>query len=149
MHDERADSAAVGRTVPTEKAAQPASARRVTDCAFDDGLVRPHVARAHPDRARQFMPFAALKGYYDLVRDCERIIEPRHEATEEDVARISARLADIRKGSIVRAVHYAEHEGSYVETSGAVARIDPTFQTMVVAGTSISFSDLADIEIVG
>ena len=30
-----------------------------------------HVARAHPDRARQFMPFAALKGYDELVRERE------------------------------------------------------------------------------
>ena len=112
------------------------------------GEERAHRARPHADRARQFMPFAALKGYYDLVRDCERVVEPRHEATEEDVARISARLADVRKGSIVRAVHYVEREGSYVETTGAVARIDPTFQTVVVAGTAIAFPDLADIEIV-
>lgn len=30
---------------------------------------RAHVARPHPDRARQFLPFAALTGYYDLVRE--------------------------------------------------------------------------------
>lgn len=26
-----------------------------------------HVAHDHPERARQFMPFAALKGYEDLL----------------------------------------------------------------------------------
>ena len=127
-----------------ERAGRPSAAAH----GSDDGLVRPHVARAHPDRARQFMPFAALKGYYDLVRTCERVIEPRHEPTEEDIARISARLADVRKGSIVRAVHYAESEGASIETSGVVARIDPTFQTIVVGATAIAFSDLGDIEIV-
>ena len=110
-----------------------------------DDLVRPHVAKPHPDRARQFMPFAALKGYYDLVRDRERVVEPRREQTEDDVARISARLAALRKGDAVRAVHYVEREGSYIETRGGVSRIDPTFQTIVVGSTAISFSDLADI----
>lgn len=31
----------------------------------------PHIARAHPDRARQFMPFAALKGHQTLIRQKE------------------------------------------------------------------------------
>lgn len=26
-----------------------------------------HVARSHPDRARQFMPFSALKGYHEMA----------------------------------------------------------------------------------
>ena len=32
-----------------------------------DPPVPPDIGRPHPDRARQFMPFAALRGYYDLV----------------------------------------------------------------------------------
>ena len=32
-----------------------------------DPPVPPGIGRPHPDRARQFMPFAALRGYYDLV----------------------------------------------------------------------------------
>jgi len=35
----------------------------------------PHVARAHPDRARQFMPFAALKGYHELAKSKEHDLE--------------------------------------------------------------------------
>lgn len=111
-----------------------------------DGLVRPHVARAHPDRARQFLPFAALKGYYDLVRSCERTTVPRHEPTDEDVARISSRLASLKKGDAVRIVHYVESEGAPVETQGIVSRIDPVLQTLVVGKTAASFADLLDIE---
>lgn len=32
----------------------------------------PHQAQAHPQRARQFMPFAALKGYHELAHSKER-----------------------------------------------------------------------------
>ena len=35
----------------------------------------PHIARAHPDRARQFMPFAALRGYDELIRQRTRRAE--------------------------------------------------------------------------
>lgn len=31
----------------------------------------PHVAQAHPSRAKQFMPFAALKGYHQLLAEKE------------------------------------------------------------------------------
>lgn len=110
------------------------------------GLVRPHVARPHPDRARQFLPFAALKGYYDLVRTCERVVEPRPEHTEEDVARLSERLAGLEKGDLVRVVHYVEREGASVETRGAVTRVDLAFQTLVVGKTAVSFDDLIDLE---
>ena len=35
------------------------------------------------DRAKQFMPFAALKGYSEALRKKERIIVPRRELSEE------------------------------------------------------------------
>ncbi len=31
----------------------------------------PHQALPHPDRARQFMPFAALKGYHEMAASIE------------------------------------------------------------------------------
>ena len=31
--------------------------------------------RPRADRAQQFMPFAALKGYYDLIRERERVVD--------------------------------------------------------------------------
>ena len=39
--------------------------------------------RPRADRAQQFMPFAALKGYYDLIRERERVAEPKRELTDE------------------------------------------------------------------
>lgn len=41
--------------------------------------------RPHADRAQQFIPFAALKGYYDLVAQVTRDNEKKYEAA--DVAR--------------------------------------------------------------
>ena len=56
------------------------------------GEERAHRARPHADRARQFMPFAALKGYYELVR------QQGHQLTDEEALELSARLAALRKG---------------------------------------------------
>lgn len=41
----------------------------------------PHKARAHSDRARQFMPFAALKGYEKLIEAEEADSLTRTEGT--------------------------------------------------------------------
>lgn len=35
------------------------------------------------ERAKQFMPFAALKGYPDALRKKEKIIVPKMELSEE------------------------------------------------------------------
>ena len=61
------------------------------------------LGRKHPDRARQFMPFAALKGYYELVRERERTTQPKRELMPEEIEAISHVLAQLKKGEIGRA----------------------------------------------
>ncbi len=41
----------------------------IAERIVEDG---PRVARPGPERGRQFMPFAALRGYEGMVRDVER-----------------------------------------------------------------------------
>ena len=53
--------------------------------------------RPRADRAQQFMPFAALKGYYDLIRERERTVEPRRELTDEQALELSQRLAGLER----------------------------------------------------
>ena len=53
------------------------------------------------DRARQFMPFSPLKGYYDLIEKCERIKEPKIELTEDMLEIISQKLNKIEKGIMI------------------------------------------------
>ena len=46
----------------------------------------------HADRAMQFAPFAALKGYYECVRMQERITEPKKELSEDEAEALSSTL---------------------------------------------------------
>ena len=48
--------------------------------------------RPRADRAQQFMPFAALKGYYDLIRERERVAEPKRELTDEQKEKVRRSL---------------------------------------------------------
>ena len=101
--------------------------------------------RGSVDRAAQFMPFAALTGYYDLVRACERVSEPRREPGEDEAARISAELARVRRGQLVRVTHYAD--GAYVTQEGMVARVDEAARELTVVRTRIRFDDVWSVEV--
>lgn len=98
----------------------------------------------HVDRAAQFMPFAALTGYYDLVRAQESVVEPRHDLSAEDVERISSELSRVHKGDLVRVKHYTD--GSYVTQEGIVSRLDVASHELQVVRTCIRFEDVWRIE---
>lgn len=103
-----------------------------------------HQARPHPDRARQFMPFAALKGYYELVREQERVAQPQHQLTEEEARELSERLSALRKGELAQVTYY--DTDSYVTTQGVVTRIDTVFRILRVVKTDIPFDSILRIE---
>ena len=97
------------------------------------------------DRARQFMPFAALKGYYDMVRARERVPEPRHELTEEEAVALSERVARLRKGDMARVVYYKDD--GYVSATGIVTQIETTLRELTVVKTRVPFDDIRSIEV--
>lgn len=100
---------------------------------------------APEDRARQFMPFAALRGYYELVDEATRRSEPRREVSEERSALLDERLSQVGKGSMVRVTCY--DEGAYVQVEGMVSSVDATFRSITVVKRKIAFDDVWDIEI--
>lgn len=62
--------------------------------------------RPRADRAQQFMPFAALKGYYDLIRERERVVEPKRELTDEQALELSRKLSQLKRREMACIVHY-------------------------------------------
>lgn len=97
------------------------------------------------DRARQFMPFAALKGYYDLVRQCERVPEPRREVTDEAAASLSAQVMTLCKGDVVKVTCYDGE--AYVVIEGVVTQVDQTYRILTVVKRQIAFDDVWEIKI--
>lgn len=95
-------------------------------------------------RAAQFMPFAALTGYYELARKQERVTEPRHELTEEEALSLSRTITQIKKGDLVRVTYY--DWDAYRTVSGVVARIDFAFRRIQVVKTVIGFDDILSIK---
>ena len=95
------------------------------------------------DRAKQFMPFAALKGYDELVKKQEKTISPRKEMSEYKADRLSSKLNLVKKGMVIKVLYY--HKDGYIKTEGMVSRIDFTARYLIVIKTKIDFDDIHDI----
>ena len=102
--------------------------------------------QAHAERARQFMPFAALTGYYDLIKEQERLIEPKRTLSSDEAERISSVLGSLFEGDYVSVVHYAKD--AYLTTRGMVTKIDFEGRTLRIIKAVIPFEDIGDIEII-
>lgn len=111
----------------------------------DEAAVHHVIGRPHPDRARQFMPFAALRGYYELVHERERVPTPRRELTEEEARELDAALAQVARGSLVRVTYY--DGDAYVTREGLVSQKDEILRDLWLVRTKIPFAALQSLEL--
>lgn len=102
---------------------------------------RPKMSRE--DRAKQFMPFAALKGYSDALRKKEKVVVPRAEVSEEYAEVLDRKLRKVKKKDIITVIYF--HNGEYMKKTGMVSRIDETARVLKIVNTKIGFDDIYDI----
>jgi hypothetical protein len=94
-------------------------------------------------RAKQFLPFATLKGYYDQIRERQRIIEPRRDLSEEENLLLTYKLTQVKKGMMIKIKYY--HEDAYETFEGIVTHIDLVFRSVTLVKTKISLDDIYEI----
>lgn len=102
--------------------------------------------RDNIERARQFMPFAALKGYDELIRERQQLKESRRELYEDKAEMLSRRMSNVRKGMFVRICYYSG--SSYASAEGTVTEFDHVFRVMAISSRTelrLSFDDIYDI----
>lgn len=95
-------------------------------------------------RAKQFLPFASLKGYYDEIRERNRVIQVRRDRTDEENNLLSFQMNQIKKGVMIKVTHY--DKDAYVTTEGIVSHIDIAFHTLSIVKTKISLDDIYRIQ---
>ena len=103
---------------------------------------RPKMSRE--DRAKQFMPFAALKGYPEALRKKEKVVVPKVEVSEEYAEVLDRKLRKVKKNDMITVIYF--HDGEYLKKTGMVSRIDETARILKVVNTKIGFDDIYDIE---
>lgn len=105
-------------------------------------MVRPKMSREN--RAKQFMPFAALKGYEAALREKEKIIVEKIELSEEMKDELDRKIRDIHRNDMVKVVYF--HDEEYLEITGLVSRLDADARILKVVNTKINFVDIYQLE---
>ena len=96
-------------------------------------------------RAKQFMPFAALKGFETLLAAVARPKESRVELSEDQLEELNRTIQSLTDGNFVRVLYYNGH--CYKELVGAIEMINKTAHTMSIEGVEITFKDIKEINL--
>ena len=95
-------------------------------------------------RAKQFLPFASLKGYYDQIRERERIIDVRRDLSDEEIIQLSHKMELLKKGMMAKLTFY--NIDAYETIEGIVAHIDLVLRTLTIVKTNIPLDDIVELE---
>ena len=100
-------------------------------------------------RAKQFMPFAALKGFEEEIALAECRPVDKVEFCEDAAEELDRRLREVKPGDMVSLIYYKKtaRGGTYLRRTGMVSKVDPVDRTLTVVKEPIPFADLYDIEI--
>lgn len=98
------------------------------------------------ERAKQFMPFAALKGFEAEIEKREKMTVPKAELSEEMKETLDREFAKMQKLDMVEVVYFCK--GEYRKITGLVARIDVNARLLTVVNKKISFDDIYRLHVV-
>lgn len=96
------------------------------------------------DRAIQFAPFASLKGYYDIIRQRERVVVDKKELLDDGAEILSQKLSRTEIGMMIEVIHYSN--GEYISTKGIVTSVDFERKSLTVVKEKILFENIYDIK---
>lgn len=96
------------------------------------------------ERAKQFMPFAALKGFEALLAEKEKIVVEKIILSEESKAELDYSMKEIHKNDMVTVTYYFDEE--YIKCTGMVSKIDADSRYIKIVNTKISFDDIYDVK---
>ena len=98
------------------------------------------------ERAKIFMPFAALKGFEEALREKEKVVVKKRELSDEETEILNQKMTQIQKGQMIKIIYF-DH-GEYLEKQGLVSHIDKVLGNITIVNTNIKFDDIASLEII-
>lgn len=97
------------------------------------------------NRAKQFMPFAALKGLPEALATKEHIVVPKPLLSEDMEEELDRKMHLLERGKIATVIFYSKDE--CIKVTGLVARIDESCRILQIVNTKIPFDDILDVEL--
>ena len=104
--------------------------------------VRPKMAPA--DRAKQFLPFSALKGLEKALAVQEHLPMPKIELPEETAEELDRKMRLLHKGTFARITYFSR--GEYKKIAGTISRIDENRHFLEIAQAQIPFDDVLEVQ---
>ena len=83
---------------------------------------RPKTKMTIENRAKQFMPFAALKGLPEAMAAKEKIVVEKIELSGDMEEELDRKMRSLEKGTIATVIYFEKDE--YQKITGMVAKID-------------------------
>lgn len=96
------------------------------------------------ERAKQFAPFASLRGYGEIIRNKERSPMEKRELTDEELTELNEIVSKLKKGDMIEAVYYSVDR--YKDIQGVITAIDKVMRYITIVKTTIPFDDLLSIK---
>lgn len=104
---------------------------------------RPKTPMPIADRAKQFLPFAAVKGLPEALAKKEKVAIAKVEVSEELAMALDEKMQHIHVGTTVTVTYF---DGDvYIHLTGAVIGIDIVFRTLQVKESIIALDDILDL----
>ena len=98
------------------------------------------------DRAKLFVPFDALKGLQEILREKEKEVEERKELSEESLMELQEELDKIDIGSYVTIKYYKNNK--YIDINGIVKNINYTKKKIILnEDIKINLSDIIELKL--
>ncbi|MST89655.1 YolD-like family protein [Sharpea azabuensis] len=97
-------------------------------------------------RAKQFMPFAALKGYKEALKEKEKQVVFQASILEDTLEELDYTLASLHPGDMVSCIYYDEEE--YVKLTGMLAHVNYDFHTITIVDKTIPAKYIKHLEVI-
>ena len=99
------------------------------------------------ERAKQFMPFDAMKGLTEALREREeqRTRVEKKELSDDMAEELSRALFRLKVPARVRIVFYSR--GHYIDLEGTVTEMDTVYRFLKIGNERIYFDDILKLKI--
>ena len=98
------------------------------------------------NRAVQFLPFDALKGFKEALLAKEKELEDKKNLSEDASEILNNTLQKLAPKMNIKIKYYCNLE--YIETHSMIKKIDKTYRRIYLTNTIINFDDILEIEII-
>lgn len=104
---------------------------------------RPKTPMPIADRAKQFLPFAAVKGLPEALAKKEKVTIAKVEVSEDLAMELDEKMQHIHVGTTITVTYF--DGDAYVDLTGAVNEIDTVLRTLQIDESIIAIDDILDL----